>query len=85
MDQDLQDLECWNAGIMECGDTHPLNPVQRPRLFLCGSLWPSVVHAFDFCLGVRLNDCAGDSETITISMTIAMRSPNPSTLRTGLG
>jgi hypothetical protein len=27
MGRDLQDLECWNAGIMECWDTHPVNPV----------------------------------------------------------
>jgi hypothetical protein len=45
MDQDLQDLECWNAGIMECGDPNPVNPVNPAGDFgcssvaLCGPLW----------------------------------------------
>jgi hypothetical protein len=47
----------------------------RFRLFLCGSLWPSVVHAFDLRLGFRLNDFDDGSD----------EKPNPSALRTGLG
>ncbi len=42
MDQDLQDLECWNAGIMECWDPNPVNPVCDfgcSSVALCGPLW----------------------------------------------
>jgi hypothetical protein len=71
--QDEQDgsgfteLECWNAGSMECRGSNPVNPVNPVCDFgcssvaLCGPLWPSVVHAFDLRLGFRQNDFDDES------------------------